>query len=73
MFKLFAPVIFMLSITNSFGQQIPGMASTKDVVRLSLWYEGISNQRVQDIAKSNQKSQIELSDELRTALFRLKI
>lgn len=73
MSKICAIVVFcFVSIfqSDAFSAQIvPGVAKTRDIVRLSLWYEGIQKEsaRGESISKSEK---IHLSDGLKSALFR---
>lgn len=59
------------------AQEIPGMGSTKDMVRLSLWYQGMATtNEISEAVKSpskEKKNQVVYNEELKKALENLDI
>lgn len=76
MYKIWAVVtVFMLSLFQFqvFAADLtPGLAKTKDIVRLSLWYEGVSLSEISARNKEIIRPKIEFSQELTMALIRAK-
>jgi hypothetical protein len=75
MFKILTAVLFLSTICSSSHVQageeglFPGQLSTKGLVRMSLWYEGLDRS---ESSENQGVRAVEISEELERALIEVK-